>query len=248
MTKSMKIGDYEIEEYLGSWYDKFAEPGFMKEDPNAFVKVELGVNSIISVGEILRQSNDFEVTDDVKVELQSFDFYKVSLVSSFSHGNKLKFSSAQIGTNLVSNSSETKPYVYSISPVTVDEKVQITKGFIINPQIQLAEAVNVSGGSFTFEKKYIKLHPQIRGYYAAGQDARWEYLTTEGIDDIIGSQLVELIIKQPINTRSTWRALPDGNLRWVNFIEKFRRFIAKDKLPLVESQFKTFAVPREEIN
>jgi hypothetical protein len=85
-----------VKEYLGSWYDAFPEPGLMKDDPDAFVNVELGINDIVSIREILEHNKSFEVADQVKIALRDFNFYKVSLASSFSHGNKLRFFSATI--------------------------------------------------------------------------------------------------------------------------------------------------------
>ncbi|HKG87998.1 MAG TPA: hypothetical protein VKA95_06700 [Nitrososphaeraceae archaeon] len=71
----------------------------------------------------------------------------------------------------------------------------------------------------------------------------WEFRTTDAIDDIIGTQLLEFVIKQPSGLKSEWRALPEGELKWSNTRKKIKASLRGENLPEVENTFETFSTP-----
>jgi hypothetical protein len=156
------------------------------------VSIAVGVNDVISLKEMLEINKNFQVAPEIKLNLaHNTEFYRVSLVADFYHQRDVKINYGKISTYLVSGSNTTKPQVYSIAPLKINETIQITKEFAINPQIRLTDTTSISIGSYTYTKEYQKLHPQIIGHFVAGQWALWEYNTTNGIDDVIGTQLMD---------------------------------------------------------
>jgi hypothetical protein len=218
-TLIQALGPYRIEQYLGSLngsphYDPFVSKGSVVE--KSTYTIELGIQEIISLREILDVVKEFQVAPGIKLELNhGIEYYRVSLVVDFSHQeDELRFTRALIEAEMVPSEIPytIKPLVYSIAPQTVEEKIKMSKEFAINPQLQLTD-ISISGAAYTHKKEYIKLHPKIVGHYSAGQNVWWEFNTTDGIDDIKGTQLVEFIVKQSSGTRSVWRARPEATLK-----------------------------------
>jgi len=99
-----------------------------------------------------------------------------------------------------------KPQIYSIAPLNENEKVSVKKAFALNPKIELCEVKVDPGLSYTYTKEYTEKHPIIIALFAAKQDVTWQYITSAGVKEIAGTQILELIIKQPVNTSSKWEA------------------------------------------
>jgi hypothetical protein len=242
-----KLGDYSIQRYLGSISgEPTATPVISKGVPvkKASFYIALGVHRITSIREILDIDKKFQVDPDIKISLQQHtEYYRVSLVADFFHQEKnIKFSYATIRSQLVSSQNAINPQIYSISPQRVDEQVQISKEFGINPQLQLSD-VTISGVTYTNRKEYVKMHPQIVGHFSAGQTVSWEFMTTNGIDDIIGAQLVEFMVRQPSNVRTRWEATPEADINWAGKVSKLGAILSGKSLPKIEDKFEQFSVP-----
>ena len=89
-----------------------------------------------------------------------------------------------------------------------------------------------------------EIHPQIIGHYSAQSWAEWDYRTTDRTKEIVGTQIMELIIKQPVNVVSKAQVEIEGRLDWRNMSAKFKGFLKKELTPDPPSpDFETFTIP-----
>jgi len=237
------LGSYTIQNYLGSATDILEEG---RLGPPSSYTIEVGINDIVNIRELLEHNPSSQVTDAIKIKISQEDnveFYRVSIVSNFSHGQKLKYDYAVITVKLVSDFNEKGPIVYSVAPLQLNSSTKVTKRFAINPEIKLVEVVKGSIVSFTFEREYQKLHPYVIGHFEAGQAAYWEYKTTEAVDDIVGAQLLEFIVKQPSNVKSEWQISPEGELKWGSHGQRITSILFHKRIPNIEAKFRRFSIP-----
>jgi hypothetical protein len=110
----------------------------------------------------------------------------------------------------------------------------------INPQLQLTD-ISISGASYSHKKEYEKIHPQIVVHYRARQKVSWEFMTTDGIDDITGTQLVEFVVKQSSGMRSAWKDRPEAKLKLSK--GKIKEWLVGNS-PVTElEEFESFDIP-----
>jgi hypothetical protein len=244
-----RIGNYPIRKVLGSLsgiepnLPPIISKGPAIKEPSYSITV--GINEIFSLKELLDFDQNFKAAPQIRfdIERRDIEYYKVSLVVDFFHVKDIKFSYGKVDVELDSNSDEKKPQVHSIAPLKINEVVQINKEFALNPEVELVDVTTVSIGSYTSRKQYQKVHPLIIGHFHAGNKIKWELRTTEGINDIIGTQLFEFMVKQDANTKSRWKVLPEGVLEWASIGKKIKASLKGDDLQIYETNFETFSIP-----
>jgi len=164
-----KIGNYAVKKFLGSL--SIVDPSLPARVSKGLTVrrgsgINLFVNEIFSIREILDFDKDFQVTPIIKLNLtQNIEFYRVALVADFFHEENCKFNFGTIQIDLISNPNLLGTQIYSISPLRVDEKVQVTKEYALSPELKFID-VSTSIGSYTYKKEYYKLHPQLIGHFS----------------------------------------------------------------------------------
>jgi len=142
----MTIDKYPIEKRLGSLVDKIPNPtGDLGIGPleGSSYQIDIVVSKILSVRDIFKIDNQFKIDPEIMTEIsQNYDFYRVTVVSDFMHGNNLKFVEGWINIELVSNSSNV--IISSASPPNIDEEKKVTRDFTLDPKINIVEKAEVS--------------------------------------------------------------------------------------------------------
>src|SRR5439155_21047849 len=173
----------------------------------------------------------------IKVALdKKMEFYGITLVADFAPGKNAKFVQAEISVKLESKGSTSQ--VYSIAPLRVDEKQKVTKTWGVSPKVELGDVKANPGISYKSQREYEDIHPQIIGYYSVGDKARWEYLTTKGVEEIIGTQVVEFMVRQTSTTTSNWSAIPDVSVDWRGRRHKIAGVLAGNRPQLPPNEFR----------
>jgi hypothetical protein len=237
-----KVGHYPVKEYLGVINSHIPIPdGTLEAGPvrGSSYRIEIGINKIINLDEITTIT-DFKLDPEINFQIKNnSDFFKVTVVTDFVHGRKIRFSYSWIGLELVSDSLNSCQ-VYSISPQIINSREQINKEYAVNPQLKIVDTAELSFGSFTYKTSYEKLHPLIVGHFSGGKDAWWEYNTDKTVNDIIGTQIIEFVIKQSKGSKTEWRVFPDGKIEWNGIKNKAIAIIKKEQLDTIKKSFKTF--------
>jgi hypothetical protein len=148
------------------------------------------------------------------------------------------------GSVLVTTKSK-KARVYSIFPLVVNERIPVTRRVAINPSIKLFEVELNPGISFTDERTYQEIHPNIVGNFSAKQYVRWQFKTSKSIKQIVGTQIIEFIVEQDSNTKSIWQAIPSGKIskEHSRLLEEFKSLFRLSKKALQEAAPEKFTVP-----
>jgi hypothetical protein len=232
----MKVGDIEVEQRLGEikLSDLIIEtsdtevedikiddliPKMRDGTGSTEDKIfDIGVKSIVDLRKEIEKPNNFQPEPGIYQMLNDFDFYKVTLVAAFMPFGGLKFSRGMIRIDL-KNTGPTPPAVHSIHPEEIHTKIQKNTMFGVAPDLQIG--VIKPNIKYTSVSVYNEIHPQVIGYYSSESYAKWEYRTTLTIKEIVGSQTMELVVKQPLGTPTSAQARIKGELKWANFKTKF---------------------------
>ena len=260
----MKVGNVEVEQKLGRvrfsdllvempdvvrgdvvrGWDKFFP--VMKGERELYkdTLIEVGVQHKINLKDIISLNNKFKVDPAMQLLFSDFDFFKVALVADFSPKRGLKFVRGWLRINLY-NQANGQPIVYSIAPLKIDDKIKKTKKFGIAPDLKLFDIELNPGVEYISEISCEEIHPQIIGHYSAESWATWDYRTTDRTKEIVGTQIMELIIKQPVNIVSKAQIEIEGRLDWRNISARFKGLFLKGELKPDPSSpdFETFTIP-----
>lgn len=242
-----KLGSYTIERPLFDFKDRLYDPKHLGPGEHWY-RIEAGINGVTSIREIMKVDENFSknLSPEIKVELQkNTEFYKVAVVYSFSHSRKVKFKFGNIRVECESAVNKIEPKVHSINPHRINHKERKNRKFGIGLDLSFIEIINANVGSYTSEREYEFLHPHIVGDFAASCWATWDYQLTPAIDDIIGAQLIEFIVKQPSSKYSSWNVLPDAGAKWGSKWQKFKSFFSGDEIQnkKIKEKIKKFTIP-----
>lgn len=250
----MKVGPLEVEQILGTVrcgdlviqmpdgahrrWDEFP-PTLMRGEHALYQEtvIEVGVQRKINMKPLRN------VDREIQQLFNECDFFKVTLVAHFSPRRNLKFVSGTLQITL-RNSANGQAIIYSIAPLRVDDTRKRTKRFGVAPDLKLFDIELNPGIERISETSYEEIHPQIIGYFAAGSWAAWEYRTTEITREIVGTQIMEFVVKQPIGLVSKAQVEVEGNVNWRNLSARFKGFLIGELKPDVPSpNFATFTIP-----
>lgn len=255
----MKVGTVEVEQKLGTvrfsdllvempdvvyrGWDKFFPVMRGERELYQDTLIEVGVQHKINLKDIVSLNNKFKVDSAIQSLFGAFDFFKVALVADFSPKRELKFVRGRLRINLY-NQANGQPIVYSIAPLKINDQIKKTKKFGVAPDLKLFEIELNPGIECISETSCEEMHPQIIGHYSAQSWAAWDYRTTDRTKEIVGTQIMELIIKQPVNIVSKAQVEIEGRLDWRNISARFKGFLKKELKPDSPSpDFETFTIP-----
>lgn len=256
----MKVGNVEVEQKLGTvrFSDLLVEmPDVVYRGWDNFFPVmrgerelyqdrliEVGVQHKINLKDIVSLNNKFEVDPAIQLLFGDFDFFKVALVADFSPKQRLKFVRGKLRIEL-SNQANGQPIVYSIAPLKIDDQIKKTKKFGVAPSLKLFDIELDPGVEYVSETSCEAIHPQIIGHYSAESWAEWDYMTTDKTKEIVGTQIMELIIKQPVNIVSKAQVQIEGKLDWRNISARLKGYFLKGefKPDSPSPDFETFTIP-----
>lgn len=234
----MKIGEHEIIKHLGTaiiegeiisyhtYKDQLkmkgnniqffpmpdgAEPLIYKQNKQA--KINLGIKSIISFGDLIDVDKKFKPSPEILVlRKKGFEFYRVVLVAAFSTEEDVKFSKAKIQVEIKTELDIKQANIHSTSP-RINSKKKIEKTYVLGADAKIFDILNVKG-SYTDKRTYHEIHQLIEPHYAAKQDATWKFSTNDMVKEISGTQVVEFVVKQKKDIISEWNVKPDGKLSY----------------------------------
>lgn len=255
----MKVGNVEVEQKLGTvrfsdllvempdvvyrGWDKFFPVMRGKRMLYQDTLIEVGVQHKINLKDIISLNNKFNVDPTMQSLFGNFDFFKVALVADFSPKRELKFVRGRLRINLY-NQANGQPIVYSIAPLKIDDQIKRTKRFGVAPDLKLFDIELNPGIEYISETSCDEIHPQIIGHYSAKSRAEWDYRTTDRTKEIVGTQIMELIIKQPVNIVSKAQVEIEGRLDWRKMSARFKGIFKGEFKPDPPSpDFETFTIP-----
>ena len=197
---------------------------------------EIGVRPITNLKEQVGwqdgiiEINDFKVEPKILRLFKTNDFFKVTLVADFRPKYGQRFTYGMIHVELKNepiDKKEDEPMIYSIAPIKIDDTVKMTKKVGVAPNFKFA---NIEPGfNYISESSYEELHPQIIGHFSSEKWAKWEFRTTNTVKEIVGTQIMEFVVKQPKNFESMVDVKIEGELNWLNMKARVKGFFKKGK-------------------
>lgn len=256
----MKVGNIEVEQKLGSVSlediiietSEIAPKGSKMADLIPKMRgesifhqnrlIELGVKSKINLKDFLSLEELAKIDPKIQALLNDYNFYKVTLVADFAPMPGLKFKYGMVHLDF-RGSPDPRPIIYSIAPLNIKDSVKRTTRFGVAPDLKF---INIKPGiNYLSESSYIEMHPRIIGHYSSESWARWEYRTTDTINEIVGTQIMEVIVQQPVGQVSNALVELEGELNWANIMGRVKGFIFNGELKPQKptSEFESFTIP-----
>jgi hypothetical protein len=227
------IGQYPVKKYLGSLvaeglYNIYPMDNGADLHPDHYGKTKgrevtpftrkvgaIGVINVVSLEELITISEGkIDVSPEAKIWLKKgYDFYRVTLAADFSVDSSLRFKDAIIAVTITTPFEPHQVKIWSYYPQSQLLPKRITKKVALDAAIKFFEVeVNV-GNVYSYEQVYYEMHPWIVSHCVGDPTFHWEYRTNDIIKEIVGTQLVDFVVKQPVGVKTEWAAKPDGNLQ-----------------------------------
>lgn len=255
----MKVGNVEVEQKLGTvrvsdlqvetsdriYRGRDESPPVMRgaRGLDRAKLIEVGVQRKINLKKIVSSNSGFKIDPEIQALFDDFDFFKVTLVADFSPKLGLKFVRGILRIKLCGK-SDCQPVVYSIAPTKIEDPVKTTRKFGVSPNLKLFNIGLKPGIECVSEISCEEMHPQVIGHYTAKHWARWNYKTTRTIKEIVGTQIMELVVKQPVDKASKAQVEVEGELDWRDLKARFKGFLEGEFKPRPPSpNFETFTIP-----
>jgi hypothetical protein len=172
------------------------------------IKTLLGKKNRLSIGEPevwnlveLFEEKGSQISAEVKLMLNDYDFYQVRFACTFMPDENCKFVWARFGVKFsavgAEEESESKlPVAYDMFPRDVYEEVKVKRDFSIGPNFKYKDfiQVGISGGS---AQEFIRYEPEIISYGLLQADPCWDFQISKAKNFIIGSKELLMILKAP---------------------------------------------------
>jgi hypothetical protein len=124
----------------------------------------------------------------------------------------LRFTDAKIDVTITTPFEPHQVKIWSYYPQTQHLPKRITKKVALDATINLFEVEVSAGNVYSHEQVYYEMHPWIVSHCVGNPTFYWEYRTNEMIKEIVGTQLVDFVVRQPVGVKTEWAAQPDGKI------------------------------------
>jgi hypothetical protein len=172
------------------------------------IKTLLGKKNRLSIGEPevwnlveLFEEKGSQISAEVKLMLNDYDFYQVRFACTFMPDENCKFVWARFGVKLstvgAEEESESKlPVAYDMFPREIFKEVKVKRNFSIGPNFKYKDFIQFDAVAED-EEEFIRYQPEIISYRLLQHDPCWDFRKSKAKDFIIGAKELLMILKAP---------------------------------------------------
>jgi hypothetical protein len=163
-------------------------------------KLSIGIPEVWNLVKLLEEKES-QISAEVKLMLNEYDFYQVRFACTFKPDEGCKFVWARFGVKLSGIEAEEEfenklPVAHDMFPRELYEEVKVKRDFSIGPNFKYKDfiQVGISGGS---EQEFIRYEPEIISYGLLEAEPCWDFRRTKAREFIIGIKELFMILKAP---------------------------------------------------
>jgi hypothetical protein len=141
-----------------------------------------------------------EVTDDIRIQLDRFDFYLVQLAVSFQPAAGCRFHNASFEVTFTSEPANPSAIAYDLQPEKIEDEAKVSPKFSIDPNLKI-KLLNIDMGlsglvKAEFNKEYIGYTSRIAAVGLQTSQASWIFTRTNN-REINGSYRLIMTVRKP---------------------------------------------------
>jgi hypothetical protein len=167
-------------------------------------RLSIGIPEVCNLVELLKE-REAQVSSEVKLMLNEYDFYQVRFACTFKPDKDCKFVWARFGVRLSEAGAEGKsvselPVAHDMYPREIWEEVRVKRNFSIGPNFKYKDFIQF-GAVVGSEQEFIRYEPEIISYGLLQPDPCWNFRKSRAKDFIIGAKELFMILKAPKGMR-----------------------------------------------